>query len=57
MISQITNDRNNANQFIMGFENLKEDLEIKIRVYNEDLGRFSTMAKTAISSFDVNNLV
>jgi len=56
MINQVTNDRNNANQFIMGFENLKDDLEIKIRVYAEDLGRFNAMARSAISSFDVDFL-
>jgi len=40
----------------MGFELFKEDLEIKIKVYKEDLGKFLISTRNAISSFKPQGL-
>jgi len=56
IVTKVTRDRNSANSFLMGFELFKEDLEIKIKVYKEDLGKFLISTRNAISSFKPQGL-
>jgi len=56
VVTDITDRREKDQKFFLGYENYQRDLDMKIKVYSEDLEKFLTMARNAISSFNPKKL-
>lgn len=52
VVTDITDRRERDQKFFLGYENFQKDLAMKIKVYQEDLEKFLTLAKNSISSFN-----
>jgi len=55
-VTLVRNDRNKANDFLMGFSLYKEDIEKHVKRYKTDLDEDMGNAKAAISSLNLNDL-